>query len=418
VPEFECQSSLDRARKSEILLSKETAEVRSDLKCALKGLYFASTTDAWTATNNLSYSTCTVHFIEKKTWILHHFALGIFKKTSTSKAEDVVAYCENIWNTVNPDYRFCSTIVTDTEATMCKAGHLFVDASHQNGGTTQWYGCIDHILELITKIAMKDYEGSEGAMGAARALVGHFSSSSQAEQSLLSLQQGGRPVKCIQDVATCWWSTYSMCEHLLQLKPYFNLMEAESYLDYSLNARQWVIIEGTCIILKPFMFAQNTFEGETYVTISMVPYVLYRIRSLLLKARNTPNISIQVANLLQKTTDAFELHWGCGEPSTALREYLTEGPNRRPRGIPSITLLASLLDPRFKIGPGLAQEDKDYLWSVILHQMIGVERTIRATRAAGEQEQVQQPIEGLQREDGDQQMAMLMLMYLMICLMI
>jgi hypothetical protein len=48
------------------LLSKEAAEVRSDLKSALKGLYYASTTDAWTANNNLSYSTCTVHFIEKK----------------------------------------------------------------------------------------------------------------------------------------------------------------------------------------------------------------------------------------------------------------------------------------------------------------------------------------------------------------
>ena len=98
-------------------------------------------------------------------------------------------------------------------------------------------------------------------------------------------------------------------------------------------------------------------------------------------------------------TNAFELHWGCGEPGTVSREYLTEGPNRRPRGIPLITLLASLLDPRFKIGPGLAQEDKDYLWSIILHQMIGVERTVRAARAADEQEQVQQPVEGLQRED-------------------
>jgi hypothetical protein len=81
------------------LLSREAAEVRSDLKCALKGLYCASTIVAWTANNNLSYSTCTVHFIEKKTYILHHFALGIFKKTGTSKAEDVVAYCANIWNT-------------------------------------------------------------------------------------------------------------------------------------------------------------------------------------------------------------------------------------------------------------------------------------------------------------------------------
>jgi hypothetical protein len=81
----------------------------------------------------------------------------------------------------------------------------------------QWHGCIDHILKLITKIAMKDYEGSEGTMVAARALVGHFSSSSQAEQRMLSLQLTGKPVKHIQDVATCWWSMYSMYERLRRL---------------------------------------------------------------------------------------------------------------------------------------------------------------------------------------------------------
>jgi hypothetical protein len=33
--------------------------------------------------------------------------------------------------------------------------------------TMQWHGCIDHILELITKISMKDYERSEGTMATA-----------------------------------------------------------------------------------------------------------------------------------------------------------------------------------------------------------------------------------------------------------
>jgi len=77
-----------------------------ELKKALRGVYFSCTTDAWTANNNLSYTTCTVHFIDKRTWILHRFALGIFKKTGTSKAEDVVSYCEDIWRTVDLDYNF------------------------------------------------------------------------------------------------------------------------------------------------------------------------------------------------------------------------------------------------------------------------------------------------------------------------
>jgi hypothetical protein len=62
-------------------------------------------------------------------------------------------------------------------------------------------------------------------------------------------------------------------------------------LDCNLSAHQWVIIADTCLILKPLMFAQKTFEGKKYCTISMVPYVLYNIRSLLQEARNIPYIS-------------------------------------------------------------------------------------------------------------------------------
>jgi len=44
---------------------------------------------------------------------------------------------------------------------------------------------------------------------------------------LLSKQQVGRAVKPIQDVATRWWSTYSMVYRLLRLKAYLVLLELE-----------------------------------------------------------------------------------------------------------------------------------------------------------------------------------------------
>jgi hypothetical protein len=96
--------------------------------------------------------------------------------------------------------------------------------------------------------------------------------------------------------------------------------------------------------------------------------------------------------------NTFELHWGSGEPGTVAAEHRTEGPNRRPQGIPLITLVASFLDPRFKIGPGLAPLDKEYIWSVILHQMVGIERTQRALRRAAEEDEQQQ-----QRDQQQQQ---------------
>ncbi len=71
-------------------------------------------------------------------------------------------------------------------------------------------------------------------------------------------------------------------------------------------------------------------------------------------------------------------------------ENLTEGHNRRPRGIPLLTLVESLLGPRFKFGPDLADLDKDYISNVILHQMIGIDRSRTVAQQQAQQEQAQQ----------------------------
>jgi hypothetical protein len=70
---------------------------------------------------------------------------------------------------------------------------------------------------------------NEGAMSDARESVGHCSSSSQAEALLLSKQNPENAVKCIQDVKTFWWSTYSMCKCLLHLQPHFTLLKAGGF---------------------------------------------------------------------------------------------------------------------------------------------------------------------------------------------
>ncbi len=49
--------------------------------------------------------------------------------------------------------------------------------------------CVDHLLEFVTEVALKDYPESIGVMQAAKDLVSYFSSSSQASETLLSLQE-------------------------------------------------------------------------------------------------------------------------------------------------------------------------------------------------------------------------------------
>ncbi len=85
---------------------------------------------------------------------------------------------------------------------MIAAGRLFVERSLQEGGKNKWLGCIDHLLQLVTKKAFSDLPMSEGTLKACRNLVNFFNSSSQATKKLLGKQVEGRAVKPIQDVTT------------------------------------------------------------------------------------------------------------------------------------------------------------------------------------------------------------------------
>jgi len=360
--------------KVRILLNREAATVRLQMKDVLAGRFWSGTTDCWTSCNNVTFVACTAHFVDPDSWTLLHFPLGIFEKKGRSKAEDVVRHVEHVWNLFDLHYTSLVCLVTDTEATMIKAGRIFIANSTENGGRLAWHGCVDHILELVTGVAMKDYNQSAGAMAKARELVGFFSSSSQAEAILLSKQAQGKAVKCIQDVCTRWWSTYSMCSRLLRLKQYFYIMELEGSLDCNLNEEQWKVIEDTCRVLEPFMVAQKLLEGENYVTVSFVPFLIFSIRKGLQAILVDDSSSAQVLSLVTTMLSVFDKHWGVGTDGTVATEHLSVGPNRRPKGIPLLTLLASLVDPRFKTGPGLSDEDKSFLWDEILEEMVVLAR--------------------------------------------
>jgi hypothetical protein len=300
----------------------------------------------------------------------------LFVKEGTSHAEDVVRHVENFWHSYDIDYCNITCIVTDTEATMVKAARIFAAQAQELDEQLSWHGCIDHLLNLVTKLAFFDLNSSEGAMSAARELVGHFSSSSQAEALLHSKQNPENAVKCIQDVTTRWWSTYSMCKRLLRLQPYFTLMEAEGVLKKNLNALQWQIVKDTTTLLEPFMCAQQLLESESYVTISMIAFIVWKIRTGLVAAIISETSSQNVKDLARKMYARFDEQWGSGNPGTLAIEHRIEGPRRRPKGIPKLALVATFLDPRFKFGPGFNDIDKKAVWDIIREMMMATVKEI------------------------------------------
>jgi len=149
----------------------------------------------------------------------------------------------------------------------------------------EWIGCIDHLVELTTGIAF-DGPGVKDVMAKCRRIVGHFSSSSQAQDTLLRQQLvtgTGTPLKVVQDVVTRWWSTYSMVERLLELRVSLHQLANidDKIAEIMLSLQEWEIVKQMERILKPFMHIQRFFEGQTYVTISHVPYMIKTLRGIL-----------------------------------------------------------------------------------------------------------------------------------------
>jgi hypothetical protein len=50
-----------------------------------------------------AYVTCTAHFVSKS-WVMHHFPLGIFEKKGRSRAEDKVAATVGILSNYDLSY--------------------------------------------------------------------------------------------------------------------------------------------------------------------------------------------------------------------------------------------------------------------------------------------------------------------------
>ena len=91
----------------------------------------------------------TIHWI--KDWTLQKLSIGIWKKSGSSTADDVLRELATAMISWGLTFIFCVAAVTDTDATMNLFGRILYD---QHG--VPWHGCVDCVLELTTGIAFKD----------------------------------------------------------------------------------------------------------------------------------------------------------------------------------------------------------------------------------------------------------------------
>jgi hypothetical protein len=144
-----------------------------------------------------------------------------------------------------------------------------------------------------------------GAIKQLRDLVTHFAGSSQLAAALELKQQGqaGKRIKDLKpDVVTRWWSTYAMCKRGFYLRPYIALLVQEGRVaeDKFLSDAQWDELATFITVLSPFMLAQKFLEGEKYVTISLIPAIIWKIRSGLVTASEDDANSAHLQHICRK----------------------------------------------------------------------------------------------------------------------
>ena len=307
-----------------------TAKLR--MRSILAGTEGAVTTDGWTSTAGHSYYGFTYHWIDRD-WTLHSIPIGISQHLGTSKGEDHANALEMELDKHGLGFSNIVAFTTDTAAVMNAAGRLLVTKAKVLGFDIEHIGCVDHILNVTTKLAGLDpkdtplpEEEHAHALLSARELCTSFSSSTQLMDKLLEFQKSQlvpRPKKTLQDVKTRWWSTYTMISRLLLLKRYITFVCVPPATITNLNEAQWTVLGDISIILQPFMLAQKLLEGEAYVTLSLVVTVIEGLRkSLVRAARNTDN-SAYVQSMLQTLIKSFSAEWGTGEMDTQFDMHKT-----------------------------------------------------------------------------------------------
>ena len=259
---------------------------------------------------------------------------------------------------------------------------------------------MDHAPNICTKkvgldpkivVGPQVEDAPVATLESARGLCTTFSKSTQLMDQLLAsqkqLEPDERAKKTIQDVATRWWSTYSMVQRLLHLRANIWLVcnlplnrLNRSLVD--LTPKQWALMEDIDKILKPFMLAQELLEGEKYVTLSLVVSIIEKIRKNLKAELLNTEHSEYVTSMLKILLVAHTAEWGSGEPNTQYDEHFTTGYFNRHKGYRVLHMIAAFLDPRTKLLLTFGFADRNKIWletrvrALILRRKLEMERQV------------------------------------------
>ena len=306
---------------------EETKQKLKDTMQEVEGL--SITADLWCSMANDAYLSLTAHFITDE-WAMRSICLGTMPVSDRSWIEDKLAEFS-----IDP-VRVVG-FVHDSGSNIKLSGQLL----HEKYGWAS-ESCAGHDIQLCLKDGLQ-IAVVDRAIGAARRLVEHLKKSELATTALRKRQQqmspnatASKPLQIVQDVKTRWNSVYFMIERLLELRwPICAVLSDvnvtkrnDRYLD--LKQEQWDLLQELKDILHPLQVATTYLSSEFNVSISsLLPVVHGMIKNLQPKESD----SVAIKDFKKLVLQQIRKRWNIDgvDPTN-----------------PSASLLATVLDPRFK----------------------------------------------------------------------
>ena len=297
--------------------TKISTAVKNDLKDVE---HISITTDIWTCTfTNDAYLSLTAHYLDED-FQSHSKCLTVENFNDRHNAPNIKDTMQTALDEFDIKKESVHLAVRDNASNMV-AGLREADIPN--------VGCLAHTLELVVKEAILDSQESLDTLAAFRKLVGHYKHSVVASAALKKVQETHGievPLKLVQDVPTCWGSSYTMLERALNLKKYILLSNVEIEYECEISSQMWKHAELLHKALGVFFDAVMQIEGDL--------------------TKSPISIAIPTINSLK---DALSHEEG-DEKLMRMKSLLAEALSKRLGNMEtkSVYTVATFLDPRYK----------------------------------------------------------------------
>ena len=145
------------------------------------------------------------------------------------------------------------------------------------------YNCDLHTMQLLINDTFNEVEGMKNVLKSCKAIAKFTKQSTQAMEQLKKeckkRKIAFRKPKNSQE--TRWNSAYTCMESILHLKVILkDLSEVDDkWTEFSLNFREWKLLEGAVKLLKPFLVSTKILEAEKTPTINLVIEQIMKLQS-------------------------------------------------------------------------------------------------------------------------------------------